>query len=313
MAPSASPRFGFWVTFFIFSTITLGATIEAQAHTDRLSPGAQTNQNYALATTSLLFFLSTLFVTLHTRPVLSTVVIGTKIEGAVISLLLLLSSALVAIVSDTRHGLATDSTGSISNGNLYYFSWAALATGVKLLSSYLRSVFGLDVAETLSSQSVRLQSWIWLVLLGLIQMGSAARLFDNHCGMTNSGLVEEKGSITFCRRCQLGIALGAVSAIAAMGLVAVKIWVRVKRRMGWLFTAEMVVSGMVVGGQAVGVTFLTSQMGPGAPLNNLYYSSWGAFVAGLVLVASCVDDYSNAGAVLRSEAAAATVEDEVVD
>lgn len=28
-AASTSPRFGYWVSFFIFSTITLGATIEA--------------------------------------------------------------------------------------------------------------------------------------------------------------------------------------------------------------------------------------------------------------------------------------------
>jgi hypothetical protein len=32
-AASTSPRFGYWIAFFIFSTITLGATIEAVSFT----------------------------------------------------------------------------------------------------------------------------------------------------------------------------------------------------------------------------------------------------------------------------------------
>jgi len=298
-ASSSSPRFGYWCGFFIFSTITLGATIEAQAHTDRSSVGAQTNQNYAIACSALLFLLSTAVVILHTKPLLSTLILGTKVEGLIILVLITFWSALVAIVSDTRHGLATDATGSISNGNLYYFSWAGLVTGVALFTSFIRSIYGIDVASELKNRAQRLQPWIWLGVFGLIQMGSSARLFDNHCG-SHSGLgVAEMGSITFCRRCQLGIALGIASTVASIIIVASKVSITSRSKLSSLFTAEMIVSGMMMGSEAVGVAFLTSQQGPGAPLNNLYYSTWGTLAMALILVASCVEDYSSAKGALN--------------
>jgi len=212
-------------------------------------------------------------------------------------------SALVAIVSDTRHGLATDSSGSISNGNLYYFSWAGLAVGVALMLSFIRSVWGIDVTAELRNRAKRLRYWVWLGIIGLIQMGSSARLFDNHCGLSNNGLGEgEMGSIKFCRRCQLGIVLGVLSAVASMVVAGVKMGVTSSGKVPWLFTTEMVLSGVMVASQAIGVAFLTSQEGPGAPLNNLFYSSWGSFAVGLVLAASCVEDWSAASGTVRAGA-----------
>ncbi|KAL7513921.1 hypothetical protein ACHAXN_012542 [Cyclotella atomus] len=297
---SSSPRFGYWMAFFIFSTITLGATIEAQAHTERLSSGAQTNQMYAVACSATLFILSTCVVILHTRPLISSLILGTKIEGIIIFILIALWSALVAIVSDTRHGLATDSSGSISNGNLYYFSWAGLATGVALMTSFIRSIHGIDVVGELKNRALRLQNWVWLGMFGLIQMGSSARLFDNHCGYGSPALGEsELGSVSFCRKCQLGVALGVITTLVSLLVVALKINITSSSKLASLFTAEMVMSGMMIGSEAVGVAFLTGQGGPGAPLNNLYYSTWGCLVVSLVLVASCVEDYSSAKGDIR--------------
>jgi len=298
-AASTSPRFGYWVAFFIFSTITLGATIEAQAHTDRLSSAAQSNQRYAVACATILFLLSIMVVILHTKPLLSSIILGTKIEGFIILVLITFWTALVAIVSDTRHGLATDSSGSIANGNLYYFSWAGLATGVALLTSFLRSKFGFDLGGELRSRAERLQQWVWAGMLGLVQMGSSARLFDNHCGQ-QTGLGEaEIGTITFCRRCQLGIVIGIFTAIFSVAIVGFKLGVSRNGKLPWLFTAEIVLSGMIAGGQAGSVGFLTGQEGPAAPLNNLYYSTWGALAVGLVLVGSCVENWSTAKSSLR--------------
>ena len=132
-----------------------------QAHTDRLSPAAQSNQRYAVACATLLFLLSIMVVILHTKPLLSSIILGTRIEGVIILILISFWTALVAIVSDTRHGLATDSSGSISNGNLYYFSWAGLGTGVALLTSFIRSNYGLDMGGELRSRAERLQQWVW--------------------------------------------------------------------------------------------------------------------------------------------------------
>jgi len=301
MSPTqTSPRFGYWVIFFIISVVTLGALIEARAHTERLSPAAQTNQNYAVACCVLLFMLSMMVVFVHTRPLLVSLILGTRIEGGIILIMLTFWSALVAIVGDTRHGLATDASGSISNGNLYYFSWAGLGVGLALMLSFIRSVWGIDVSEELRNRARRLRDWVWLGIFGLIQMDSSARLFDNHCGQSNYGLGEgEMGSIKFCRRCQLGIVLGVFSAVISMAVTGVKLS---SGRLPWLFPTEFSLSGIMLASQAVGVSFLTSQQGPGAPLNNLFYSSWASFVLTLVLAASCVEDWSAANRVRKAGA-----------
>ncbi|KAL7538222.1 hypothetical protein ACHAWF_006024 [Thalassiosira exigua] len=273
-----------------------------RAHSNRHSPAAKTNQNYAVACCAILFLTSMMVVALHTRPALSTVVLGTHLEGGIILALLALWSALVAVVSDTRHGLATDASGSVSNGNLFYFSWGGLAAGAALASSYVRSAWGIDVAEALRDRAKRLQHWAWLVVVDLVQMGSSARLFDNHCGKRNSGLGDaEMGSVAFCRRCQCGIVLGIFGAVASMAAIGVKMGVKRSGQVPWLFSAEMVLSCVMAVSQAFGVALLTSQEGPGAPLNNLFYSSWAALVVGLILSASCIEDWSVASRSLAAD------------
>jgi uncharacterized membrane protein YczE len=136
-------------------------------------------------------------------------------------------------------------------------------------------------------------------MLGLVQMGSSARLFDNHCG-SQSGLGEsEIGTVTFCRRCQLGIVVGIFTAIFSVVVIGFKLGVSRSGKLPWLFTAELVLSVLIVGGQAISVGFLTGQEGPAAPLNNLYYSTWGSLAVGMVLVGSCVENWSTAKSSLR--------------
>ena len=43
-----------------------------------------------------------------------------------------------------------------------------------------------------------------------------------------------------------------------------------------------------------GVAYLTSDQGPGAPLGNLYYFTWGSFLSAFMLLASCFEDYQAA-------------------
>lgn len=280
--------------YFVFFTL-FKHTMEKRARTERHSIAAQANQDYAVACCTILFLLSLIVVFFHTRPLLISLIMGTRVEGITILILITFWSALVGIVSDTRHGLATDSNGSISNGNLYYFSWAGLANGVTLMISYVSSVYGIDLTAELRNRAKRLQYWAWLGVIGSIQMGSSARLFDNHCGRSSFGLGEEEmGSIKFCRRCQLGIFIGILSAIVSMSLMGIKLGVTSNGSLPWLYTTELILSSALVVFQAVGVALLTSQEGPGAPVGNLFYSSWGSLVVGLILTASCVEDWSDA-------------------
>ncbi|KAL3822521.1 hypothetical protein ACHAXA_001986 [Cyclostephanos tholiformis] len=103
------------------------------------------------------------------------------------------------------------------------------------MSRCVRSVWGIDLTEELRMRARRLQYWVWLGATRSIQMGSSARLFDNHCGLSSAGLgVEEMGSITFCRLYQLGIAIGIFSAVTSMALIGIKLGITGKGRVPWL-------------------------------------------------------------------------------
>jgi hypothetical protein len=57
------------------------------------------------------------------HPITSILIVGTKIEGILCCILSIFWVATVSVVTDSRHGLAVDESGAVSNGNLYYFSW----------------------------------------------------------------------------------------------------------------------------------------------------------------------------------------------
>ena len=92
---------------------------------------------------------------MHFNAVTSLFIVGTKIEGLLCLVLAAFWSGLVAVVADSRHGLAVNEKGAVSNGNLYYFSWAGLICAVTLLTSYLRSAFQIDIQSELKTRSAR--------------------------------------------------------------------------------------------------------------------------------------------------------------
>lgn len=116
-------------------------------------------------------------------------------------------------------------------------------------------------------------------------MGSSANFFDTMCG---GGGGEEKGK---CSRAVFGIVLGALSTLASVGIVGMKI---ATAKAPFLF--EVGTAFLLVVLYGIGVAVITSQQGPGAPLGNLYYFTWGSFLAAFMILASCFEDYNAAAA-----------------
>lgn len=213
------------------------------------------------------------------HPVSSLFVVGTKVEGIVCILLLAFWAATVAVVSDAANGLAVNLDGSVKNGNLYYFSWAGMVTAIMLSISYLRGVFGVDVAGGMRNRSARLTTWSALLASSIIVMGACCNILDQDC---KQGTEDE----TFCRRTRYGIALGATATAFSLGIVALKIATTAAPFVVEGFLA-LILSAMYTAGVAV----LTSAKGPGSEIGNLYYFSWIGFVCCFLLLASCLEDY----------------------
>ena len=196
----------------------------------------------------------------------------------------------VAVVTDPNNGLAVDENGAVSNGNLYYFSWAGLICSVILATSFLRGVYHLDLAGEIRQRAARLNYWSAMVVCCFVVMGASANVRDTYCNAEES---------TYCKRTIFGISLGAICAILALYVVVMKI---VTRRT--FFVVEAIFSGCMVVAWAFGVALLTAEAGPGAPLGNLYYFTWASFFIAFILCSSLYDEYQSFKNPPREEAAA---------
>jgi len=244
------------------------------------------NQKWAIACSAITFTITLVVVGLHLHPIGQAIIVGNKIEGILILILAAFWTATVSIVSDASHGLAVNEDGVVSNGNLYYFSWAGFVTSIMLFVSYLRAVFGVDVAGELSSRSARLSSWAALLACQLIVLGSSANLFDQKCG---SRAVETE---EYCRRTKFAISVGAIGTAFALAIVGMKI---ATSNAPFLFEAAFAIIMTVL--NAFGVAYTTSPDAPGAGLGNLYYFSWLSLIASLMLLMSCFEEYRSPPAV----------------
>merc|ERR1712165_33430 len=178
----------------------------------------------------------------------------------------------VAVVTDSRQGLAVDEVGAVDNGNLYYFSWAGFVCSILLLTSYLQDAFGINVAGELRNRSPRLSLWSAHLATAIVVMGSSANFYDSTCGSAVYGIV-----------------YGAMATLGAVAIVGLKIATSKAP-----FLAEIMVAFILVVLCGFGVAFITSQRGPGAELGNLYYFTLASFLTSFMLLASCVEDYNNA-------------------
>lgn len=283
MSETRSPRFAHWVAFLVFSTITLGSMVEVIKDKD-YEPDSVSAERWSLACAAITFCITTIIVLMHLNAVSSLLIVETRIEGGLTVILSIFWIATVAVVTDSRHGIAVDEYGAVSNGNLYYFSWAGFVCSITLLVSYLRHVFGVDVAGSIRSRSVRLTTWSALLATSLVVMGSAANFFDTSCGGNMDD--NEKGR---CSRAVFGIVLGALATLGSVWIVGLKI---ATSKAPFLVEVAMALLLLILYG--FGVISITGQKGPGAPLGNLYYFTWASFLASFMLLASCFEDYNAA-------------------
>lgn len=272
---SRSPRFIQWLSFLIFSTVTLISSVD-EMRTSSQSIGAQ---RYAVFCAAATFAISVIVVIMHFFSISALIIVGTPIEGAICAILVTLWCFVVGVVNDARNDLAVDESGNVVNGNLYYFSWAGFVCSLMLLISYLRSAFDVDVAGEIRSRSARLNYWAAALASSLVVMGATTNLFISKC-------IEQSEDDIYCRRCKFGISLGSIGTILSLYCVASKI---VTSRAPFLF--EALLSTLMFILYIFGVIFLTEADSPGSNIGNLYYFTWGGFLSSFALMASCYDDY----------------------
>jgi len=291
-----SPRFMHWVAFLVFSTITLGSVVEVvkDNRNDTQISYSKSSERWSIACSAITFIITFIVVVMHSTAVSSLLIVGTKLEGVLVLILFGFWIASVCIITDARYGLAVNLDGGVKNGNLYYFSWAGFVTSVTLVVSYLRHVFGVDVAGEIQTRSARLTGWSAHLACSLVVMGTSANFYDNSCG---------GNSKSKCSRAVYGIVLGAIGTLFAVTVVSMKVATSKAP-----FLAEVGLSLILILLYCIGVALITSEEGPGATLGNLYYFSWLGFMSSLWLIASCYEDFISAKTASAQEQQGSTSE-----
>ncbi|KAL7580590.1 hypothetical protein ACA910_003711 [Epithemia clementina (nom. ined.)] len=279
-----SPRFSSWVFLMVCSVVTLKASTEVKNDVQEANSAAK----WAVACSAITFSLSFIVLAAHLIPLASTVLVGSKIEGFLCLLLVGFWTATVSIVTNTDNdlGAVQSDTNEVSNGNLYYFSWAGFVLSIVLIVSYLRSAYGLDLVDAMKGRASRLTHWAGLLAATMVVMGSSARIFNKDCHGT--GAVDSTGNEivfpeAYCTRTKFAISIGAIGVFFSLVVVAVKLFFS----SAIPFTLEFATSSLLTVLNVFGVAYITSNSGPGRAIGNLYYFTWISFILAAVIAVEC--------------------------
>jgi hypothetical protein len=289
-----SPRFTQWVAYLCASIAALISSfqaIEAQGNAN-----AQTKrETWAIVCTFLATVASTLVVLAHMNSVASVLVVGTRLEAFTVVILLVLWSVTVAIVTDPSNGLAVGEDGAVLFGNLFYSGWAGWGLSVTLAASCMRTTYGV---ASLTARAARLTEWASLFACSVVVMGGAANIYDADCTIDGR-------NATWCKRTTLAVSLGSIGTILSLIIVGLKILSQPP------FVLEVLVSFLLFLSWAIGIGYITSELGPGAPIGNIYHFSWFSFLLTFMLGSSCYQDYEAAKAIVEESQLHSAVEEEL--
>ncbi|KAL7529566.1 hypothetical protein ACHAXR_006400 [Thalassiosira sp. AJA248-18] len=288
-----SPRQLWWGGLFLSSLIAMGSTFEAVRMQRYFAPPTST-ERWAVGSITTVFLLTFLSITLQLVPHTARLLMGTKLELALIFVVSAFTCAAVGTATNPATGMSVNASGGVSFGNLYYSTWASFGFGLALLMSFMRTERGLDVSSELKSRGRRFRTWVTLIVANVIVMGSSASSFDAKCG---SEAEFKPGK--FCRRAAFGVSAGCIGCVGSLAVVAMRLaWTKQVNGEGRpnriIFTVECISSLILLCFYCFAVAYLTSEEGPGAPLGNLYYSTWITFgMIGFVAL-SCFEEFQAA-------------------
>lgn len=243
---------------------------------------------YAVFCSIVTFIITAIVVIAHLFPVSSVLFVGTKIEGVVSIVLVVFWAAIVSIVTDASNGLALpeDATNQVQNANLYYFSWAGFITAVIILVSYLRDVFGIDLAGEVRNRAARLQWWAALLACSIIVMGSASQVLRRDC----KGFDTYKGD-SYCRQTKLAISAGTIGVVFSLFVIGSKVLPRTESATASLVEISTAIFLTIL--NAFNVAYTTSAGAPGSAIGNLYYFSWAILLVPAMIAAECYGAFLN--------------------
>jgi len=282
-----SSRLPIWMFLFLSSLVTLGSAMEAADGT--FDTKSVADRKWAVACSTITFIITSIVLLLLLSPVFSVFMAGTKLEGCIIFTAAIFWSSVVSVSTTPITGLAIDEMGAISYGNLYYFSWSSFLCTLMLAVSYIKSFYFIDIEAEMEARGARIAQWTYLFLFGMLMTGASSAIHDNICASYANPTIPPTPS--YCRRTTLSLVLSIGACCISVLIIGIKLALSSYSRNYFMFEAYL--SLILFIGFAFGIAFITSRNGPGGPIGNLYYTTWGSVVSITLIGCSCFAEYQN--------------------
>jgi len=261
-------RYAKWFMVAAFSTIAL---VSLTGTYDDEKIGDQPKEvKWAVSAISISLTFSALAV--FANFLLKEKFVGTVIEGGLALLTCAFWAAVLPSIMDPDHALAVrDTSGTINDANLYFFSWGSFLMSFFVLFHFSKQRYMGD-DEDKARRRCKLMSWAGLTATSFVVMVNASRFYESF----DCKNIDSNGADT-CRRLKYAVSLGTISAIVAL------IWLIVSKCLAGRFgdILQAVLAWALLVFWVVGVAYLTfpdnNRYSPATQPGNLYFFTWGSF------------------------------------
>eukprot|EP00584_Thalassiosira_punctigera_P003529 CAMPEP_0172529496 /NCGR_PEP_ID=MMETSP1067-20121228/3556_1 /TAXON_ID=265564 ORGANISM="Thalassiosira punctigera, Strain Tpunct2005C2" /NCGR_SAMPLE_ID=MMETSP1067 /ASSEMBLY_ACC=CAM_ASM_000444 /LENGTH=322 /DNA_ID=CAMNT_0013313555 /DNA_START=188 /DNA_END=1156 /DNA_ORIENTATION=- len=291
-------RFNIWAFLCLFSTLSLIAH-ETDDQNMRRSENIWITTCAAL---SLSFsFLSSLA---HIgNSVLSSLFVGTILEGLLALILVGLWAGALPVIMDPSNGLAqmyvgksegesADYQATVSNANLYFTSWGSGVCALIVLSMYIKERLGGGGGMGMGYTS----KWYLLMLASVIVVIESMRFKNQVCSI--EGGTEE----VTCGRNTYGLATGIVGLVVSF---LISLFSSLGRDSALITTVAGFVMAMLY---TLCAGLLTFDNGPATYVGNHYFSAWAGFFISFAVFGSVLKEFLGVGGGAAATSAAAAAE-----
>lgn len=159
--------------------------------------------------------------------------------------------------------LAVSSSGSIHDGNLYFFSWFSLLAALVVFMSYLSQSRGLGFGSLIS--------WPVLCLTSFVVMATAIDLLDSQ------DWCDDNDTSEFCKRARFAVILGGVCGLFSL------VWTFLASRLPEMVDTVLRICVAVPWAAAVSLLTFGGSKAPGREVGSLYFFTWASFFVAFLM------------------------------
>lgn len=281
-------RFNSWALLFLFSTLSLTAH-----ETDDSNANAGANK-LVTAVTSISMIFSLLASLGHLGIAgLSTLFVGTLIEGLLALITLALWAGCLPVVMDPRKGLAQMYVGKqsdevidyqpiISNANLYFCSWGAAVCILSVFALYVRERLGGSGSGGGRTGMGYTNLWYLLGLASVVVVIEGMRFKNQVCS------IDGGAETATCGRNTYGLVTGIIGLVLS---VVISLFSTFGKDSALVTTVSSFLCAILY---TICAGLLTFDKGPATYVGNQYLAAWSGFFLSFSIFGSVVKEFMGA-------------------